>query len=156
MAQFRVQLRQPLRELPLLLGRELADAKSLQIAMDFPIRPNVNEAEHQLLGIALELPTDVAYPLQQFIDREAAGGRADRRVGRTSQHQRIEPPDDALLPNPICEPFECVDALRDRRHVWLQPLADIVIQRELEIILPKSQRLHLVQPLQQRLRALRP
>ncbi len=156
MPQFRVQLRQPLRELPLLIRRELADAKSLQIALDFPIRPNVDEAEHQLLGIALELPTDVADPFQQLVHGEAANGRADRRVGRTSQHQRIEAPDDALLSNPICKPFERVDSFRDRRHIRLQAFTDIVIQRELEIVLPEAKRLHLVQSLQQRPRVLRP
>ncbi len=73
-------------------------------------------------------------------------GRADRRIGRASQHQRIKTPDDALLADAVGKPLECVDSFRDGRHIRLQPLADIVIQRELEIILPEAKRLHLVQP----------
>ena len=42
------------------------------------------------------------------------------------------------VPILICKPLECVDVFRDRRHIRLQFLADIVIQRELEVILPES------------------
>lgn len=144
-AKFAIEVTKARDEFDLLVVRELAASRPREIAHHLAIAGDVREAEDELLRATLQGASDRGDAVEQGVDRN--GGR---------KQKRIVSPDDALLVDAPRERAEGLDAFLDGRHIRLESLAHIVVERELEVVLAEAQVFEFVETRQQGIRVFRP